>query len=298
MTKLPELFPGFSDTFVDGDGATLHVRIGGDGPPLVLLHGYPQCGVMWHRIAPALAGHFTVIVPDLRGYGQSSVPASNGGEGYSKRAMGNDIAAMMTRLGHQKFALAGHDRGGRVAYRMAFDHPERLTKVAVLDILPTWDYWTQMDWTSGLRMYHWLFLAQPEPMPETLIGGAKQLYLEHTLAAWTEAKTLAAFDERALAHYRAFFDDPARIHACCEDYRAGATIDMALDAADREAGRTIETPLLAIWGARGLSPQGGAPLDIWRTWAPDAQGVGVGAGHFIAEENPDGTLAALMDFLP
>ncbi|AXS39463.1 alpha/beta hydrolase [Breoghania sp. L-A4] len=294
---LPDLFPGFDTRMIAGDGANLHVRIGGEGPPLVLLHGYPQCGVMWHRIAGDLAKRFTVIIPDLRGYGQSSVPKSSRGEGYSKRAMGNDIAAMMTRLGHDTFALAGHDRGGRVAYRMAFDHPGRLTKVAVLDILPTYDYWTQMDWISGLRMYHWLFLAQPEPLPETLISGASRLYLEHTLAAWTETKSLAAFDPRALEHYRAFFDEPDRIHACCEDYRAGATIDMELDTADRAASRTIDVPLLAIWGARGLSPQGAAPLDVWRQWAPGAQGVGVGAGHFVAEESPDGTLKALQEFL-
>lgn len=297
QSALPDLFPGFSDTFVEGDGANLHVRISGSGAPLVLLHGYPQCGVMWHRIAQQLAERFTVIIPDLRGYGESSVPVSSGGGEYSKRAMGNDIAAMMTRLGHERFAVAGHDRGGRVAYRMGFDHPKRLTKLAVLDILPTYTYWQQMDWQYALKMYHWLMLAQPEPMPETLIAGAHQHYLEHTLASWTAAKDLSAFDDRAMAHYRAFFADPARIHACCEDYRAGATIDMQLDSTDREAGRTINVPLFAIWGGRGLSPTGDSPLDTWRQWAPGAEGCAVNGGHFVAEEAPEETLAALLRFL-
>lgn len=296
-TTLPDLFPGFSDTFVEGDGATLHVRIGGEGPPLVLLHGYPQCGVMWHKIAGPLAEHFTVIIPDLRGYGQSTAPSSSGGVGYSKRAMSNDIAAMMTRLGHERFAVAGHDRGGRVAYRMGFDHPDRLLKIAVLDILPTYEYWRQMDWKFGLKMYHWLMLAQPEPLPETLIAGAPTYYLEHTLASWTAAKDLSAFDERALEHYRAFFAEPTRIHACCEDYRAGAGIDMDFDSTDRDAGRLIDVPLVAIWGGRGLSPTGDNPLDIWRQWAPDAEGCGVDGGHFIAEEAPEETLAALLRFM-
>lgn len=296
MPTLPDLFPGFEDKMVEGDGASLHVRIGGSGAPLVLLHGYPQCGVMWHRIAGELAKDFTLVIPDLRGYGESSVPASQDGHAYSKRAMGNDIAAMMSRLGHDRFAVAGHDRGGRVAYRMGFDHPDRLTKLAVLDILPTHAYWTRMDWQYGLKIYHWLFLAQPEPMPENLIAGAARYYLEHTLASWTATKNLAAFDERALEHYRAFFSQPERIHAACEDYRAGATLDMEMDSADREAGRVIETPLLAIWGGRGLAPGAGTPLDTWREWASNAEGVAVNGGHFVAEEAPEETLAALLDY--
>ncbi|WP_394708207.1 alpha/beta fold hydrolase [Breoghania sp.] len=296
VPNLPELFPGFETRMVEGDGATLHVRIGGEGPPLVLLHGYPQSGVMWHKVVPDLSKHFTCIIPDLRGYGQSSIPASQAGQGYSKRAMGQDIAAMMTRLGHESFALVGHDRGARVAYRMGLDHGDRLTRIAVLDILPTLEYWRQMDWRYGLKIYHWLFLAQPYPLPENLISGASTYYLQHTLASWTAARNLSAFDARALEHYRTFFADPARIHALCEDYRAGAGLDMDQDAADREAGRTIDVPLLALWGGHGLAP-GSSPLDVWREWAPGAQGQAINAGHFVAEENPEETTEALLAFL-
>ncbi|PTW62280.1 haloacetate dehalogenase [Breoghania corrubedonensis] len=295
MADLPELFPGFETRMVEGEGATLHVRIGGEGMPLVLVHGYPECGVMWHKLASELSRHFTCIIPDLRGYGQSSVPKSEKGLAYSKRAMGNDIAAMMTRLGHQTFALAGHDRGARVAYRLGLDHPDRLSRLAVLDILPTYDYWRQMNLEYGLKMYHWLFLAQPTPLPENLIARASTFYLEHTLASWTANGNLSAFDKRALEHYRAFFSDPERIHAACEDYRAGAGIDMDIDTADRAAGKTIDVPLLVLWGGRGLSPDKN-PLDVWRDWATAVEGQAVDGGHFLPEENPEATTAALISF--
>ncbi|PLX36179.1 MAG: alpha/beta hydrolase [Hyphomicrobiales bacterium] len=297
-----DLFPGFAETRLEGDGLTLHARIGGEGPPLVLLHGYPQCHVMWHRIAPELARHFTCIIPDLRGYGQSDCAADSvEGSGYSKRAMGNDIAAAMSALGHDRFAVAGHDRGARVGYRMALDHADRVERLVVLDILPTADYWLRMDRAYGLKMYHWLFLAQPAPMPETLIGGAPAAYLEHTIASWSKAGDLSAFDPRALDAYRGFFAEPERIHAVCEDYRAGAGIDRELDEADQAAGRRIACPVLTVWGETGLAPkpasEDDSQLSVWRRWTENVTGAPVDSGHFVAEENPQATLAHLIPFL-
>ena len=298
MTGSDDLFAGFATERRAANGVDIHCRIGGEGPLLVLLHGYPQSHVMWHRIAPALAEHFTCVIPDLRGYGESEAPRGGGDHAaYSKRTMGSDVVALMAELGHDRFRIAGHDRGGRVAYRLAFDHPDRVERVAVLDILPTYEYWQRMNMAYGLTMYHWLFLAQPEPLPEMLISAEPERYLDHTIASWTKAKDLSAFDSRALAHYRRLFTDPARVHAACEDYRAGAGIDMDLDTADIEAGRRIAVPLYAIWGGGGLAPAGPSPLDVWRRWAENVEGTAVDAGHFVAEEAPDETLAALLPFL-
>lgn len=301
MTDRADLFPGFTEARLKGDGLELYARIGGEGPPLVLLHGYPETHVMWHRVAPELARHFTLVIPDLRGYGQSDCAAASvDGSAYSKRAMAADIVAAMASLGHDRFRLAGHDRGARVGYRLALDHRDRVERLAVLDILPTADYWRRMDRAYGLKMYHWMFLAQPAPLPETLIAGAPVTYLEHTLASWTKAGDLSAFDPRALDHYRRFFCEPDRIHAVCEDYRAGAGIDCDLDEADRAAGRTIACPLLAVWGGGGLaSASAGAEtqLDVWRRWADDVTGAPADSGHFVAEENPAATLAQLLPFM-
>jgi haloacetate dehalogenase len=295
MSDIEAAFPGFATRDIEIDGATLHARIGGEGPPLALLHGYPQSHEMWRHVAPGLAKHFTTIAPDLRGYGRSSIPASRDGEGYSKRVMAADIVALMQALGHARFSVAGHDRGARVAYRLALDHPDRVVKLAVLDIVPTGEMWRGMDATLAMRVYHWMFLAQPEPLPERLIAGAPGEYLDHTLASWTATRSLAAFGD-ALASYRAAFADPARVHATCEDYRAGATIDRALDDADLAAGRKIAAPLLALWGEQGIPAKGPDPLDVWRRWAHDVRGHGVACGHFMPEEAPDATLAALLDF--
>jgi haloacetate dehalogenase len=298
MTDLPDLFPGFSSHWLDTDAGRIFARIGGSGPPLVLQHGFPESHVMWHRIAPALAERFTLVIPDLRGYGWSSVPASEQGGAYSKRDMANDIVTIMEALGHATFGFVGHDRGARVGYRLALDHPGRLTKLALLDISPTLAMWEGMDAGRAMQVYHWTFLAQPAPMPEKLIGGAPVFWLEHTLASWTKAQSLEAFDPGALAHYRAFFNDPARIHAVCEDYRAGATLDLALDRADRDAGRTINSPVFVLWGASGIPGRGASPLDIWQqTFAPNAEGQAVDSGHFVAEENPQATLSALLPWL-
>ena len=275
---------------------TIFAHIGGSGPPLLLLHGYPQTHQMWARVADLLKSRFTLVVPDLRGYGRSSVPVSHNGEGYTKRVMARDAVGVMAALGHERFAVAGHDRGGRVAYRLAFDHPERVSKVAVLDISPTWEMWAGMDAARALMVYHWAFLAQPEPFPETLIGASALAYLDHTLPSWTADKSFRSFTPEALAAYREMFRDPARIHAHCEDYRAGATLDRAIDEADRAAGRRIVPPLLALWGAKGIPAKGENPLDVWRRWAADVRGFGLDCGHFVPEEAPEATARALIEF--
>ena len=290
-----DLFPGFEEREIALGEATLHVRSGGSGPPLLLLHGYPQSSAMWRRVAPALATRFHVVAPDLRGYGRSSIPGSHGGSGYSKRKMGEDALALMQSLGHARFGVAGHDRGGRVAYRLALDHPEAIARVAVLDIIPTGEMWRGMDAGRAMQVYHWMFLAQPEPLPETLISAASQTYLDHTLASWTGAKTLEAF-QGALEEYRTAFADPARVHASCEDYRAGATLDRLADEIDHAAGRKIEAPLLALWGAKGIPAEGVSPLDVWRQWARDVRGHAIDCGHFLPEEAPEATAQALMNF--
>lgn len=276
--------------------ATIFARVGGSGPPLLLLHGYPQSHLMWARVAAALAASHTVVVPDLRGYGRSSAPPSRNGERYTKRVMAKDMIALMSALGHQRFAVAGHDRGGRVAYRLALDHPDVVTRIATLDIVPTGEMWSGMDAARAMSVYHWMFLAQPEPLPETLISGAPEFYVDHKLASWSGDHSLRHFAPDALEAYRAAFRDPARVHATCEDYRAGATLDCALDDSDRAAGRRIEAPLLALWGTKGIPAKGEDPLAVWRRWAKDVRGLGIDAGHFLPEEAPEATAKALAEF--
>lgn len=291
----------FADSWerrIDVEGAEIFVRVVGKGPPLLLIHGFPQTHAMWHRIAPALAERFTCVMPDLRGYGQSSCPPQTiDGRAYAKRTMAHDMVSVMTSLGHGRFAAVGHDRGGRVAYRMALDHPDRVACLAVLDIVPTWAMWHGFSVTLAMKAYHWLFLAQPHPLPEMLIAGAPVAWLDYTLAGWTKARDLSAFQPDALAAYRTAFARPANIHAQCEDYRAGATVDLADDEADHDAGRRIACPVLALWGAAGFPAATDGPLAAWRDWADVVEGIGINAGHFVAEENPQGTLAGLTPFL-
>jgi len=293
-----DLFPGFETHIVDAADATIHARRGGSGPPLLLLHGYPQTHVMWHRIAPALAERFTVVAADLRGYGQSSCPPNDEQRfNYSKRAMANDNVELMESFGFEDFRVVGHDRGGRVAYRMALDYPDKVNRLAVLDIIPTHAVWAGLSAHNAMGFYHWLFLAQPEPFPETLIGRAPVEFLDHTLSSWTKKRDLSPFDADALTHYRLSFGDPARIHASCEDYRSGQTYDYRADAADREAGKKIPCPVLALWGSAGLAAKSETPLAAWHEWTVNVEGAAIDSGHFLAEENPQATLDALMPFL-
>lgn len=287
------MFEGFESKHVDVGEVTLHVRIGGSGPPVVLLHGYPQSHVMWHRVAPQLAQNFTVVCPDLRGYGDSSKPAGGGDHAtYAKRTMARDVVNLMVALGFETFAVAGHDRGGRVAHRLCLDHPGRVTRAAVLDIAPTATMFENADRAFGLGYYHWFFLAQPEPFPERMIGADPDFFLDWTLDAWTGVKGTLTDD--AVAQYRRCFQDPATIHASCEDYRAGATIDLDHDADDNDA--RIGCPLLVLWGARGKVGAWYDVLGTWREKATDVQGHALDCGHFLAEERADETAQALAAF--
>ncbi|KIZ33292.1 MULTISPECIES: alpha/beta hydrolase [Rhodopseudomonas] len=297
MPDLADLFPGYAAEWIDTSSGRIFARVGGDGPPLLLLHGFSETHVMWHRVAPQLAQKFKLIIADLPGYGWSDMPRSDAEHTpYTKRAMAAQLIEAMEKLGHVHFALAGHDRGGRVSYRMALDHPGRLSKLAVLDILPTYEYWMRMDRAYGLKVYHWTFLAQPAPLPETLIGASPDFFLKNKLASWSKTKDLSVFDPRALQHYLAAFNDPMRLHAMCEDYRAGAHADFDHDKADHDAGNKIAVPMLALWGDAGIAQSAATPLDTWKKWATDVRGGPVNSGHFLTEEDPDATAQALLAF--
>ncbi len=288
---MSELFPGFALERIALGEATLRVRHGGSGPPLLLLHGHPQTHAMWHQVAPRLAREFTVVAPDLRGYGESSKPpTTEDHEPYSKRAMARDAVALMRRLGFERFDVAGHDRGGRVAYRLALDHPDRVRKLAVLDILPTGEHLRRADMRFALGYWHWFFLAQPYPVPERLIGADPEWFLLH------RPGRKPVFAPAAQADYLRCYRDPATLHAMCEDYRAGVTCDFALDEADRAAGARIAAPVLALWASRGDVGGWYDVVDVWRDWADDVRGGAIESGHFMAEEAPDATYAALHDF--
>lgn len=294
---MAELFPGFESKRFKTRGAELLTRIGGEGPPLFLLHGYPQTHAMWHRVAPALAQRFRLIIPDLRGYGASSVPGSDPEHiTYSKRAMAGDIVDIADQLGLREFFLCGHDRGGRVSYRLALDHPERVARLVLLDIVPTYDMWNRMNRDLALKTFHWSFLAQAHPWPEEMIGRDPASWLEHKLRLWGGTGDLSPFAPEALDAYRAFFSEPARLHATCEDYRAGATCDLAADEADYIAGARIVCPVAVFWGEKGIPSKTEKPLAIWRDWCENVQGRAIASGHFLAEENPEDTAKAILDF--
>lgn len=297
--SLPDLFPGFDSQTIDTGDANIFIRSAGKGPPLLLLHGYPQTHVHWHRLAPMLTDRFTVLVADLRGYGASSIPQdAPHHDAFSKRAMANDMVQMMDKLGHTGFHVGGHDRGGRVAYRMTLDHPERIKSLLLFDIVPTVEVWDDMRWNTAISAYHWPFLAQPAPMPETLIAADPEFYADWTIKSWAGGKSLHHFDPTALAHYRAQMADPGRVHAMCEDYRAGATIDRERDQEDRAEGRKIDTPTLMMWSEAYLVARTEAgPLKTWERWCTNLTGVPIESGHFLAEENPQACATAISDFL-
>jgi haloacetate dehalogenase len=288
------MFEGFETERIRTSGAEIHLRMAGDGPPVLLLHGYPQNHVMWHKLAPALAERFTVVAADLRGYGRSAKPPGGPDhEAYSKRAMARDQVEVMAELGFERFAVVGHDRGARVTHRMALDHPERVVKAAVLDIAPTYTMYQRANRDFATAYYHWFFLIQPFDLPERLIGGDPDYYLERKIGQWS--KTDGCFTPEAVAEYQRCFRDPATIHATCEDYRAAAGIDLEHDEADLE--RKIACPLLVLWGREGVIERSYDVLAVWRERADDVRGQALPCGHFLAEEAPEDTLAALEAFL-
>jgi haloacetate dehalogenase len=286
------MFPGFTSERVAAGDVAINVCHGGDGPPLLLLHGYPQTHVTWHRIAPALAKRFTVICSDLRGYGDSDKPPGGGDHSaYSKRAMALDQVEVMRSLGFERFAVAGHDRGARVALRLGLDHPDAVSHLAVLDIVPTKTIYETIDQQHATTVWRYFFLTQPHDLPERLIAGDPHGYLHWTLDEWCE--TPGAIDEQAIAEYERCFDH-ATIHASCEDYRAGATIDLTHDRAD--ASHQLVCPTLVLWSKSGIGSAYDVP-GIWRERAPHFTGRAFDCGHFLAEERPQQTAEALRYFL-
>jgi haloacetate dehalogenase len=288
---------GFETRRIEVGEVSLSVHMGGEGEPLILLHGYPQNHMCWAGIAPELARHFRVIVPDLRGYGNSDAPKDDAGHTvYSKRRMAQDIVGLADRLGIGRFRLLGHDRGARVSYRLALDHPERVIRLGIVEVIPTADFWRAWNAELAFNAYHWTFLAQPAPMPERLIAADPVGYIEHTLRSWTMARTLDVFAPAALDAYQRQARDPARIAAMCADYRAGATTDRVIDEADRAAGRKIAAPLMFLCGRHGFPAQTGNPGALWETWAADVRTATCESGHFAMEENPQAVLDAFLPF--
>ena len=290
------MFEGFEQHRVEGDGAEINLVRGGEGPPVLLLHGYPQTHAMWHLVAPLLVeAGFTVVAADLRGYGDSSKPEGDEAHvTYSKRAMANDMVRVMASLGFDRFAVVGHDRGGRVGHRMALDHPAHVTRLAVLDILPTRHLFSTVDQNLAMAYYHWFFLAQPYDLPERLIGGDPVYYLRKKIGGWGTG--LDKFAPEALAEYERCFDE-ATVHASCEDYRAAASVDLSHDDSDRDNGRTIRCPLLALWGRYGAMEKLYDAREVWRGYAEESRGTRMDAGHFLAEESPTETARELVGFL-
>jgi haloacetate dehalogenase len=289
-------FEGFDQLDLDTPRGRVRARVGGSGPPVLLLHGYPETHLMWHAVAPELAERFTVVAADLPGYGGSfRPPVTEDHASHGKRALAEDLIAAMVALGHRAFAVAGHDRGGRVAYRMALDHPEAVTRMAVMDIVPTGEVWAHADARLALAYWHWSFLAQPAPLPERLILGDPSGF-------WIAAERMGIKDDDrypkdVVASYRAQLDDPEFVTAMCEDYRAGATIDRELD--DADAGqRTISCPARALWAGEGALPRFyDDPLEPWRQLAPAISGRAIeGASHFLVEDAPEEVTGELAAF--
>ncbi len=290
------ILSGFIERVIDAGEVRIRVRTAGDGPAVLLLHGYPETSAMWHGVAPALAERFSVVLADLRGYGASDKPVGSDDHAtYAKRAMALDQVRVMDVLGHDRFAVVGHDRGGRVAHRMALDHADRIRALAVLDIVPTLHMFEHVDRAMATEYFHWFLLARPAPLPERLIGADPD--------AWFDSRFRGRhgggrpFDGAALDEYRRAFRDPATIHATCEDYRAAASIDLVHDRADRDEGRRVTAPLLVLWGRSSYVGRDHDPLAVWRAYADDVTGEPIDADHYVAEEAPDPTRDRLAAFL-
>lgn len=293
-----DLFPGFAPHRIPTpDGQHIHTLTGGNGPPLLLLHGHPQTSAIWHKVTPVLAQRFTLVLADLRGYGDSAKPAGSAADHaqYSKRTMAADMIAVMQHLGHARFAVLAHDRGARVAHRLAVDHPEAVSRLVLLDIAPTLAMYEKTSDTFARAYWHWFFLIQPAPLPERLIEADPAAYIRDVMGR--RSAGLAPFDARALAEYTRCLALPGTAHGICEDYRAAASIDLDHDRTDRDAGRQLAMPLLALWGEHGVVHQCFDPLTEWKRVACDVRGQALPCGHYIAEEAPDALLAAAMPFL-
>jgi haloacetate dehalogenase len=296
----PTVFAGFEARDLPSARGTVRAMVGGSGPPLLLLHGYPQSHLMWHAVAPLLAARHTVVASDLAGYGDSfRPPPTPDHAAHGKRAMALDQVEAMAALGFERFAVAGHDRGGRVAYRMALDHPDRVQRLAVLDIVPTGEVWRRADRAFARGYWHWAFLALPAPLPERLIGGDPQAFFDlHVRAGMGLGAEPDRYPPEILDAYRRLLEDPGTVAAMCEDYRAGASVDIEYDDADRDAGRQIACAVLVLWAARGGLPRFYSDvLEVWRPWAPDVRGEALDASHFLAEDRPQETATALLGFL-
>jgi len=293
------MLDGFQSAEIPTSETSIFVRWSGSGSPILLLHGFPQTHLMWRGVAPLLARNFTVVCADLRGYGRSGCPVSAPDHApYAKRAMAQDMVVVMERLGFPRFSVAGHDRGGRVAYRMALDHPSCVDRLAVLDIVPTGTVWDRADARFALGYWPWSLLAQPEPLPERILTAAPDAIIDDALGGWGSPS--AVFPPEVRAAYVQALRDPAHAHAICEEYRAAATLDREHDKADQIGGRRIASPLLALWSARGALDtwyaEAAGPIALWRAWSLDVQGHALDAGHFFPEEAPEQTADALDRF--
>ncbi|MDX8352629.1 alpha/beta hydrolase [Cognatiyoonia sp. IB215182] len=295
VAKAPQaaqFFEGFEERYFETSAGPIFCRIGGEGPPLVLLHGYPQTSAMWHAVAASLAQDYRVICPDLRGYGRSAKPETDASHTpYSKRAMAGDVIAIMDALGHERFLVGAHDRGGRVAHRLAADHPDRVVALSTLDIAPTREMYREGTSAFAHTYWHWYWLTLPHPFPERLIGADPVYFWLHKCGAGSAG--LTPFVRQALDEYLTAFSDPAAIHGACEDYRAAATIDIAHDDADSSK---LTMPLLALWGRDGAIEAHFDCLALWRERAEDVQGWALPGGHYVAEECPDEVIAAWRPF--
>lgn len=290
-------FAGFSQSRIKCGAVHLNVRRGGQGTPLILIHGYPQNHRCWAKVASNFAAHFDVIIPDLRGYGQSDAPADDAGHTvYSKRQMALDVVALMDALNLSSVMVLGHDRGARVSYRLALDHPDRVTRLGIIEIVPTGDFWGMWNAQIAMNAYHWTFLAQPAPMPETMIAADPAGYMDWTLANWSGPKNLSAFPAEALQSYRDQAADPSRMTAMCADYRAGATTDRQIDDADRAAGRKLSMPMHFLYGEHGFPASTGDPIGIWRDWCDDVTASTCETGHFVMDEDPQAVIDAFIPF--
>ena len=293
------MFDGFDTAQIDVGGTTIFARRKGDGRPLLLLHGFPETHVMWHRVAPVLARQFSVVCADLRGYGASGKPASTPDHApYAKSAMAVDMVRLMEALGFSSFSVAGHDRGARVAYRLALDHPARVERLALLDVIPTGEAFSRADIRFALAFWPWSLLAQPEPLPERLIAAAPDAIVNDALDNW--GSDSASFPPEVRSAYLEALRDPEAVHAICEEYRAAAAIDFTRDMEDRAANRCISCPTLTLWSQESALDnwyeQVGGPLGIWRKWAPHVTGRAIAGGHFFPEQNPEETISELRAF--